>query len=72
MEGRRFDNSRLHVRQAVVSVAYEVIVSSPKNHLARVIDLDAGTVEHLRLHRKRQNQERELWGGDYEENDLVV
>ena len=51
-----FDNARLHVRQAVVSVAYEVIVSSPKSNLARVIDLDPGTVEHLRVHRKRQNQ----------------
>ena len=67
-----FDKARLHIRQAVLSVAYEVIVSSPKNHLARVIDLDPGTVEHLRLHRKRQNQERELWGTGYEDNDLVV
>ena len=67
-----FDNARLHIRQAVVSVAYDVIVSSPKNHLARVIDLDPGTVEHLRLHRKRQEQERETWGNSYEENDLVV
>ena len=67
-----FDNARLHVRQAIVSVAYEVIVSSPKNHLARVIDVDPGTVEHLRLHRKRQKQERELWGRDYEDHDLVV
>ena len=65
-------NARLHVRQAVVSVAYEVIVSSPKNHHARVIDLDPRTVEHLRLHRKRQVQERELWGDDYIENDLVI
>ena len=66
------DNARLHVRQAVVSVAYEVIVSSPKNHHARVIDLDLGTVEHLRLHRKRQEEERELWGEDYIDSDLVV
>ena len=67
-----FDNARLHVRQAVVSVAYEVIVSSPKNHLARVVDLDPTTLEHLRLHRKRQGVEREVWGKDYEDSDLVV
>ena len=67
-----FDHGRLHVRQAVVSIAYEIIVSTPKNHLARVIDLDPGTVEHLRLHRKRQMEERELWGAEYENNDLVI
>lgn len=67
-----FQNSRLHVRQAVVSVAYEVIVSTPKNHMARAIDLDPGTVEHLRLHRKRQSAERELWGTGYECSDLVI
>ena len=37
-----------------------------------MIDLDPGTVEHLRLHSKRQNQERELWATDYGDNDLVV
>ena len=47
-------------------------MSTPKNHLARVIDLDPGTVEHLRLHRKRQLAERELWGSDYEDTDLVI
>ena len=67
-----FDSGRLHVRQAVVSVAYEIIVSTPKNHLARVIDLDPRTVEHLRLHRKRQLAERDLWGTNYEDNDLII
>jgi len=37
-------NQRLQVRQALVSVAYEVIVSTPKNHRARVIDLDERTL----------------------------
>ncbi|MEQ8716665.1 MAG: site-specific integrase [Acidimicrobiales bacterium] len=66
------DRSRLHVRQALVSVAYEVLVSSPKSHRARVIDLDPGTVEQLRLHRKRQDAERSEWEADYEDQDLVV
>lgn len=65
------DAQRVHVRQAVVSVAYELIISTPKNHRARVIDLDEGTVEHLRLHRKRQLAERAEWGSDYEDSDLV-
>ena len=34
------DQSRIAVRNAIVSVAYEVLESSPKSHQARVIDLD--------------------------------
>ena len=51
--------------------SYEVIVSSPKNHQARVIDIDPATVEQLRAHRVRQQRERDEWGTDYEDNDLV-
>jgi len=58
-----FDTQRVHVRQALVSVAYEIIVSTPKNHRARVIDLDPATVEHLRLHQKRQLSEKQDRGG---------
>lgn len=65
------DNARVHVRQALVSVAYELLFSTPKNHRARVIDLDPGTVEHLRLHRERQLDEKEEWGSDYTDGDLV-
>jgi len=64
-------NQRLQVRQALVSVAYEVIVSTPKNHRARVIDLDEGTFVELRKHRDRQCAERTEWGTDYFDNDLV-
>ena len=62
---------RIHVRQALVSVAYELIMSTPKNHLARVIDLDLGTVDQLRAHRERQLDERGEWGDDYRDGDLV-
>jgi integrase len=55
-------SSRIHVRQALVSVAYKLIVSTPKNHLARVIDLDPATVEQIRRHRQRQLAEQEEWG----------
>jgi len=65
------DTKRVHVRQALVSVAYDVIVSSPKNHQARVIDIDPATADHLRAHRIRQQLEREDWGADYESSDLV-
>lgn len=63
--------ARVHVRQALVSVAYELIISTPKNHRARVIDLDPGTVEQLRLHRKHQLAEKQEWGDDYQDSDLV-
>ena len=66
------DAARLSVRHAVVAVAYEVIESTPKSHNARVIDLDQETIGLLRAHRQRQQDERDEWGADYEDHDLVV
>ncbi len=66
------DRARLSVRQALVSVGYEVIRSTPKSHNARVIDLDAETIDQLRAHRARQEVERAEWGVDYQDKDLVV
>jgi integrase len=66
------DRARLSVRQALVAVGYEVVHSSPKSHSARVIDLDAETVNQLRAHRRRQGEERAEWGPDYQDLDLVV
>jgi integrase len=66
------DAARLSIRQALVAVGYEVIESTPKSHSARVVDLDAETVELLRAHRARQDEERAVWGADYEDADLVV
>lgn len=51
---------RLSVRQAVVSVAYVVLNSTPKSHQARVIDLDPRTVEQLRAHYAAQQLERAM------------
>lgn len=65
------DAARIHVRQALVSVAYKLITSTPKTHQARVIDLDDRTVEQLRRHRYRQIAERTEWGSEYEDSDLV-
>jgi integrase len=64
--------ARLSVRHAVVAVAYETIESTPKSHNARVIDLDEQTVEQLRGHRCRQQDERDEWGADYADRNLVV
>jgi len=62
---------RIHVRQALVSVAYKLIISTPKTHQARVIDLDEATVSQLREHRVRQCAEKAEWGDDYSDTDLV-
>jgi integrase len=53
------DTSRIAVRNAIVSVAYEVLESTPKSHQARVIDLDPETNALLLRHRERQNDGRE-------------
>lgn len=65
------NSQRVHVRQALVSVSYEIVLSSPKNHQARVIDIDQGTVEHLRAHWLRQQRERDEWGAAYADSALV-
>ena len=57
---------------AIVSVAYENLESSPKCHQARVIDLDPRTAAILAEHREAQARECERFGPDYEDNDLVV
>jgi integrase len=66
-----FAGPRVSVRQALVSVAYDVITSTPKNHQSRVVDLDKGTVELLAQHRRRQWLEKETWGHEYQDLDLV-
>ena len=66
------DAARLSVRNAVVTVSYAVLESTPKSHQARVVDLDPETVEFLREHRVRQQVERDEWGSDYRDGDLVI
>jgi integrase len=65
------NGARVSVRQALVSVGYHVLMSSPKNHQARVIDLDPGTVEQLRRQWERQLVDRRDWGSECEDRDLV-
>jgi integrase len=64
--------ARIAIRQAVVSVGYAVLYSTPKNHQARVIDLDPETIEILGAHRQHQIAERDQWGPEYQDADLVV
>jgi len=62
---------RVAVRQAVISVAYEVSVTTPKSFSARVIDLDPRTVDVLREHGVAQDAERTNAGSHYADNDRV-
>ncbi len=66
-----FGAKRVAVRQAVISVAYEVLVTTPKSHSARVIDLDPRSVDVLRQHRRAQDAEQVAAGDHYVENDRV-
>jgi integrase len=66
-----FEMNRLSVRNTLVSVNYRLVESIPKTHKARVIDLDADTLQSLREHKVRQLDEHKEWGEDYEENNLV-
>lgn len=63
---------RLSVSQAVILVAYELVVSDIKtDNGRRTIDLDERTVGVLRAWRKRQLEERLLVGAGYGDRDLV-
>jgi integrase len=62
---------RLAVRQTVTAVGYEIVKGSPKTHQARTIDLDPITVKRLRQHLEHQSEDRQEWGNDYHDEDLV-
>lgn len=66
------DNALVSVRQALISVAYEMQISDVKTSYGRrVIDLDEGTVAVIHGWRKVQAQERLASGGSYEDTGLV-
>lgn len=62
---------RVSVRQALVSVAYKLTVTTPKSHNERVIDLDPETVEVLRRHRKEQRDEHIAAGVEWSDGVLL-
>jgi integrase len=66
-----FNNSRLGVRQTVITVNYEVLLSTPKTVKGRrSIALDSRTLATLKEHRKRQLEER-MSVGIYHDKGLV-
>jgi len=67
-----FDEARLSVRQALISVAYEMQISDVKTGAGRrTIDLDKRTLAVLRQARKAQAEEKLLLGSQYHDHDLV-
>ena len=66
------DRGRLAVRQTVLSVAYEVVLGTPKTTRGRrSIALDPFTVTVLRAHQQKQEAERLSMGSGYDEMGLV-
>jgi integrase len=59
------------VRQAIVLDYTTPIVTTPKGHDARVVNLALETLEVLRDHRARQGAERQAWGEGYIDSGLV-
>lgn len=66
------DTAHLSVRQTLISVGYDIRVSTPKTVKGRrSIALDRTTVRALRSHRTRQLQEKLAIGHDYQDESLV-
>jgi integrase len=67
------DRRRLAVRQAVILVAYKLMISDVKTDTGRrSIDLDERTIAVLKAWQKRQCAERDLVGpAAYQDKDLV-
>lgn len=57
------DGARITIRQALLNIGREVLVSSPKSHRGRTIDLDHRTVALLREHLSRQKARGERYLG---------
>lgn len=67
-----FEARRLVVRQAVLSVSYEITFSTPKTARGRrSIALDERTLYVLAVHRQQQVEQREMIGSAWQDLDLV-
>lgn len=67
-----FKARRLHVRQTILSVNYQLTLGQPKTLRGeRKIALDAETIRVLETHRASQRHERRLLGAGYRDEDLV-
>jgi integrase len=66
------DRGRIAVRQTVLSVAYEVMLGTPKTARGRrSIALDPFTISVLRVHQQKQEAERLSMGAGYHDLGLV-
>lgn len=66
------EKGQVKVRQALVQVGYEVVVSTPKTAKGtRTIPLDPQTVATLRAWKVRQAEERLAWGPGWQDTGLV-
>ncbi len=67
------DANQLAVRQTVMTVSYQPVITTPKTKRSRrVVYLDDHTVDVLRSHRRRQVDERKAAGPAWsDEHDLV-
>lgn len=61
------DGGRVTIRRALTTAG----LASPKSGASRAVDLDPGLVDMLRLHRKRQDEERAEWGAAYDDGGYV-
>ncbi len=67
-----FDRRRLSIRQTIISIDYQVVISEPKTARGRrSVALDSGTVTALRAHRAAQNQQKLKLGEAYQDLGLV-
>jgi integrase len=74
--GLRWDDvdlkaGKLSVRRTLSETRTGHVFEPPKNGKGRSIRLTTGTVEALRSHRKRQNEERLVLGSKWQDHDLV-
>ncbi len=66
-----FDRKRIIIRHTLVSVAYEIVESTPKNHQTRIIDIDDSTIQILRKQEATQVGDKTIWASNYTDLDLV-
>jgi integrase len=66
-----FERQRLSIRRNLVSIAYRAVETTPKNHQARVIDLDNTTVSILVAYREQREAHAITAGEELHQSDRV-
>ncbi|MHB8453083.1 MAG: site-specific integrase, partial [Mycobacteriales bacterium] len=65
------DRAELAVNWQIVQLGYATETAAPKAASVGIVALDSQTVAVLRLHRRRQQAERERWGSAWTDTGLV-